>query len=77
MKEFDVKVYLPNFENFTGFEALQKLISPPLFPIDLSILGENVTFIEFEPGEEIIKENSFSLKPSYSLILEGLWLQVK
>ena len=62
MKEFDVKVYLPNFENFTGFEALQKLISPPLFPIDLSILGENVTFIEFEPGEEIIKENGFSIK---------------
>ena len=61
-KEFNVKVYLPNFDNIKGFDALQKLISPPLFPVDLSILGKNVTFIEFMPGEEIIKENGFSIK---------------
>ena len=31
-KAFDVKIYLPAFERVKGFEALQKLISPPLFP---------------------------------------------
>ena len=61
-KKFNVKVYLPNFDNIKGFDALQKLISPPLFPVDLSILGKNVTFVEFMPGEEIIKENGFSIK---------------
>ncbi len=61
-KSFDIKVYLPNFENIKGFDALQKLVSPPLFPVDLSILGKNVTFVEFEPGEEIIKENGFSIE---------------
>ena len=61
-KSFDIKVYLPNFENIKGFDALQKLVSPPLFPVDLSVLGKNVTFVEFNPGEAIIKENDFSIE---------------
>ena len=52
-KAFDVKVYLPAFERVKGFEALQKLISPPLFPVDLSVLGEHVSFLDFDPGKRI------------------------
>ena len=45
-KKFDIRVYLPTFGNVRGIEALQKLVSPPLFPVDLAVLGEHVTFLD-------------------------------
>ena len=61
-KKFDIRVHLPTFGNIRGIEALQKLVSPPLFPVDLAVLGEHVTFLDFEPGELISDGDAVSVE---------------
>ena len=39
--------------NEFGINALDKFLSPPLFPMDRSIFSKNTNFIEFKVGEEI------------------------
>ncbi len=60
--KFEIKVYLPTFGNIMGVEALQKLVSPPLFPVDLAVLGEHVTFLDFKPGEMIFDGEAISVE---------------
>ena len=61
-KKFDIRVHLPTFGNIKGIEALQKLVSPPLFPVDLAVLGEHVTFLDFEPGDLISDGDAVSVE---------------
>ena len=65
-KEIKINIYLPILNNESGINALDKFLSPPLFPMNRSIFSKNTNFIEFKVGKEInlknnIKCNTMSL----------------
>ena len=61
-KEIKINIYLPVLNNETGINALDKFLSPPLFPMDRSIFSKNTNFIEFKVGEEINLKNNIKCK---------------
>ena len=48
-----VRIFLPELEGKHGIEAIDKLISPPLFPITRDMFSDNVSFHSFVPGETL------------------------
>ena len=48
-----VRIFLPELEGRQGIEAVDKLISPPLFPITRDMFSDNVSFHSFVPGETL------------------------
>ncbi len=48
-----VRIFLPELNNRKGIEAIDKLISPPLFPISREMFSNNVSFHSFIPGETL------------------------
>ena len=48
-----VRIFLPELQGKNGIEAIDKLISPPLFPITRDMFSNNVSFHSFVPGETL------------------------
>ena len=61
-KEIKINIYLPVLNGESGINALDKFLSPPLFPMDRSIFSKNTNFIEFKVGEEINLKNNIKCK---------------
>ncbi len=56
--EIKIDIYLPVLKNGSGLDALDKFLSPPLFPMDRSVFSKNTNFIEFKVGDELnLKDN--------------------
>ena len=56
--EIKIDIYLPVLKNESGLYALDKFLSPPLFPMDRSVFSKNTNFIEFKVGDELnLKDN--------------------
>ena len=46
-----VRIFLPELDGKPGISAIDKLISPPLFPITRQMFADSVSFHSFKPGE--------------------------
>ncbi len=45
-----IRIFLPELDGTPGIKALDKLISPPLFPINRNMFAHTVSFHNFKPG---------------------------
>ena len=52
-EKYQVSIHLPLLGKKSGIFAIDKLISPPLFPMNRSIFSKNVKFKEFNVGNQI------------------------
>ncbi len=50
-KNQPVRIFLPELDGKPGINAIDKLISPPLFPITRQMFTDSVSFHSFTPGE--------------------------
>ena len=57
-----IVLHLPNLDGREGFEALKKLISPPLFPINLEVISKNILFKSFKPNDTIKINNNIMIE---------------
>ena len=48
-----VRIFLPELDGRPGINAIDKLISPPLFPITREMFADKVCFHSFTPGETL------------------------
>ncbi len=60
----NVRIFLPNLNGEKGSDAIDKLISPPLFPISKEMFSETVSFHSFEPGDTLNLDTDCSVKTS-------------
>ena len=51
--KINTRIFLPILEGNSGLSAIDKLISPPLFPVTRSSFMKNVEFIEFQPNDTV------------------------
>ena len=63
-KNRNIRVFLPNLEDRNGIDAIDKLISPPLFPISREMFSETVSFHSFFPGDTIELNEKCSVETS-------------
>ena len=60
-KKKEIVLHLPNLDGRKGVEALKTLISPPLFPINLEDISNNISINAFTPKDKIkINDNIFA-----------------
>ncbi|MBT5573910.1 MBL fold metallo-hydrolase [Alphaproteobacteria bacterium] len=59
-----IRIFLPNLDNNLGIETIDKLISPPLFPITRDMFSNTVSFHSFVPGETLNLSSEISIKSS-------------
>ena len=52
-KKKKIVLHLPNLDGRKGIEALKTLISPPLFPINLEDMSNNISINAFTPKDKI------------------------
>ena len=48
-----VRIFLPELDGKPGINAIDKLLSPPLFPITRQMFADKVRFHSFKPGETL------------------------
>ena len=60
----NVRIFLPELDNLEGINAIDKLISPPLFPITQDMFSETVSFHGFIPGEKLKIDTNCSVETS-------------
>ncbi len=48
-----VRIFLPELDGKPGINAIDRLISPPLFPITRQMFSDSVSFHSFTPGETL------------------------
>ena len=48
-----VRIFLPELDGKPGLSAIDKLLSPPLFPITRQMFSDSVSFHGFTPGETL------------------------
>ena len=59
-----VRIFLPELGNKKGIDAIDKLISPPLFPISREMFSETVSFHSFAPGDTLDIDTDYSVETS-------------
>ena len=60
-KKKEIVLHLPNLDGRKGIDALKTLISPPLFPINLEDISNNISINAFTPNDKIkINDNIFA-----------------
>ena len=52
-KKKEIVLHLPNLDGRKGAKALKTLISPPLFPINLEDISNNISINAFTPKDKI------------------------
>ena len=48
-----IRIFLPELNGLPGINAIDKLISPPLFPITRNMFADTVSFHNFKPGKTL------------------------
>ncbi len=60
----NVRIFLPELDGGKGINAIDKLISPPLFPISKEMFSETVSFHSFVPGNTLKLDKVYSVETS-------------
>ena len=56
------RIHLPVLGKDSGLSAIDKFLSPPLFPKNRSVFSKNVSFLEFKPGDNINLGNDITFR---------------
>ena len=56
------RIHLPVLGKDSGLSAIDKFLSPPLFPKNRSVFSKNVNFLEFKPGDNINLGNDITCR---------------